>query len=474
MGKHNRERRAAKRRARARRPDTSSHVGNRRSAHRDGAGGPHDTTATGGGEPLGVDGFLAVLRAAIRHGGELDLLADRTLDDAATAADPAVRAEVTRTLRSLISGLLWRAFEGGWQPSDLVAVVRRTLKPAHVQLVSAELLRPPQREGRASAIPVAPPPTWQAQLDQIAGDAGLDPPFGEAPLGASLPDSAAGDVERWRLVVAVAHLLDRLPSIPVLVPPPSAWVAGHGGPAGAAGLDPKVLGKVRALLAKAESTTFAAEAEALTAKAQDLMARHALDQAVLDAAADAAAVGPGPHRAGPESRRLWIDNPYTDAKSMLLHHVAAANRCQSVMTTGLGFATVFGFAVDLDAVELLFTSLLVQATSAVLQAGSHVDGRGRSRTRSFRQSFWVSYASRIGQRLERANASATAAATADHGEALLPVLASRQARVDEAVSEAFPRLTHRSISVSNRAGWVAGAVAADQADLGVHDAVPSG
>ena len=37
--------------------------------------------------------------------------------------------------------------------------------------------------------------------------------------------------------------------------------------------DEKVLGRVRALLAKAESTTFPEEAEALTAKAQELMAR---------------------------------------------------------------------------------------------------------------------------------------------------------------------------------------------------------
>ena len=44
-----------------------------------------------------------------------------------------------------------------------------------------------------------------------------------------------------------------------------------------------VLDKVRALLAKAESTTFDAEAEAFTAKAQELMARHRIDRAVFEA-----------------------------------------------------------------------------------------------------------------------------------------------------------------------------------------------
>lgn len=54
---------------------------------------------------------------------------------------------------------------------------------------------------------------------------------------------------------------------------------------------------------------------------------------------------------------------------------------------------------DLDAVELLFTSLLVQATTAMLAAGSRQDAHGRSRTRSFRQSFLAAYAQRIGERL---------------------------------------------------------------------------
>ena len=58
-----------------------------------------------------------------------------------------------------------------------------------------------------------------------------------------------------------------------------------------------------------------------------------------------------------------------------------------------------GFAGDVEAVELLFTSLLVQATAAMMRAGSRTGRNGRSRTRSFRQSFLHAYAVRIGQRL---------------------------------------------------------------------------
>jgi hypothetical protein len=56
---------------------------------------------------------------------------------------------------------------------------------------------------------------------------------------------------------------------------------------------------------------------------------------------------------------------------------------------------VIGFPADLDAVELLFTSLLVQANTAMLRAGAKRDQYGRSRTRAFRQSFLMSYAIRM-------------------------------------------------------------------------------
>src|SRR3546814_127112 len=48
------------------------------------------------------------------------------------------------------------------------------------------------------------------------------------------------------------------------------------------------LRRVQAMLAKAESTQFPAEAEALLAKAQELMSRHAIDEAMLQSAGRAA------------------------------------------------------------------------------------------------------------------------------------------------------------------------------------------
>lgn len=134
-----------------------------------------------------------------------------------------------------------------------------------------------------------------------------------------------------------------------------------------------MLARVRALLAKAESTTFDEEAEALTAKAQELIARHALDEAALHDAGD---VG------DPSVRRIPLDPPYAKAKAFLLNEVADANRCRAVHSDDCGWVTVFGYDGDLHAVELLTTSLFAQATAAMARHGSRRDATGRSRTRS--------------------------------------------------------------------------------------------
>jgi len=137
-----------------------------------------------------------------------------------------------------------------------------------------------------------------------------------------------------------------------------------------------------------------------------------------------------------------------------------------VWTESYGFSTVFGFPGDIDIVEMLYTSLLVQATRAMTAAGSVRDATGRSRTRSFRQSFLISFARRIGERLQAATAQAAVDAESEHGGALLPVLAGRTTAVEEAFAAVFPDLVSKASRVSNWEGWVAGRVAADQAHLG--------
>jgi hypothetical protein len=223
-------------------------------------------------------------------------------------------------------------------------------------------------------------------------------------------------------------------------------------------LDPKLLAKVRGLLAKAESTTFPEEADALTAKAQELMARHAIDAALLD--------GAGPGDATPGRRTIVIDPPYASAKSSVLGAVAAANRCQVIVAGNDDLAHVFGFDVDLDVTEVLYTSLLLQATAEMTAAGPQVDHLGRSRTRAFRHAFLLAFAGRVGQRLHEASRATVDEVDATSGGTLVPVLAGREEAVASAVRAAFPHARARRLSVSSAEGVRAGHQAGDRADIG--------
>jgi hypothetical protein len=161
--------------------------------------------------------------------------------------------------------------------------------------------------------------------------------------------------------------------------------------------------------------------------------------------------------------------------------VAQANRCRVVWSKEVGLVTVIGFPADLDAVELLFTSLLVQANTAMLRAGGKQDAYGRSRTRAFRTSFLVSYAIRIGERLSEAaghaeeeavaeQRAATAAGGRSGGTDLVPFLAARHQAVDDAVDEMFgDGLTRsRAVRATDAEGWTSGRAAADLASLHNH------
>ena len=224
------------------------------------------------------------------------------------------------------------------------------------------------------------------------------------------------------------------------------------------------LQRIRALLAKAEATTFEHEAEAFTAKAQELMARYRIEQALIDSAASESGAEPG-------SRRIEVPNPYASAKALLLAVIADANGCTAVWSKARGESTVFGFPPELTAVDSLFTSLLVQATAALQRHGSKRDRFGRNRTKRFRHSFLMAFAGRIGERLREVVDETVAQAQAQVGVALVPVLGDRAEAARRAADAAFPSVGRLRTSVSDGEGWYAGRVFADQAELGRGQAV---
>jgi hypothetical protein len=215
-----------------------------------------------------------------------------------------------------------------------------------------------------------------------------------------------------------------------------------------------VLGKIRRLLAKAESTEFNAEAEALYAKAHELMTRHSIDHARVQSSSG---------RADVATRRVLIDDPYAAQRRVLLVEVAAACGCQVLSSARVGLCTVFGMAEDVEATELLYTSLLLQATQAVTAAADTPRGAPAATVAAYRRSFFVGFACRVGDRLQKIRAAVIAESSEQTGD-LLPVLADREALIDAAVSEYSTR-TLRGPRVSNASGLIAGEAAGARASL---------
>ena len=337
---------------------------------------------------------------------------------------------------------LWQR---GWLPYDVREIVSRSLDESATSLVVdvIALSCSPHVESTVH-------PRWRRQLDEIGASVWWEGPLLEAWATRHIETRSYAE----RTAAELLKFLGRLPSLPQILPLPGDALMS----AVRAGLDPKVLNRVRGLLAKAESTAFPEEAEALSAKAQELMNRHALERAVLDADLPALAT----------SRRLWLDKSYFKEKSQLVHVVAEAFRSRAVAYDGFGFVALVGDEVDLESVELLSTSLLVQATRAMVAAGGRAGKGSEARSRPFRKSFLVAYASRIGERL-------TPDVPEAEDERLLPVLANRKQAVDTLFSEMFTRTRTSRVTVRSAAGWGAGRAAADAADIGTgRGAVTSG
>jgi Protein of unknown function (DUF2786) len=223
------------------------------------------------------------------------------------------------------------------------------------------------------------------------------------------------------------------------------------------------LATVRKLLAKAERAATAAESEIYTAKAVELMARHGIDAALL------AAADPGRDEIGP--LRIAMQDPYSAGKARLLGWTAAALGCRWVLHGAwagkVAAVTVFGHASDRERVEVLYTSLLLQATAQLVRIRPPWPGESVA---AYRRSWLEGFAAQVHRRLveaeERAAGAAARAPDDSPGRGVALVLADRRRHVDQQFATEFPGLATLRPSVLSGSGRGAGALAGQRADLG--------
>ncbi|MQA63983.1 MAG: DUF2786 domain-containing protein [Actinophytocola sp.] len=453
MGKRNREKRAAKRRDRRRQgatPPGSAGGTHRREFPWEAGNGTDDPDR---GEPFSqpppptTEALAIMILGAAQDYQAGDAGSPNRCAAQLSAREFAGQRTVAIAAAIAFATMIDKAWKSGWLPIDVVELIKRRSNEAAVSLLVDAIAA-----DTAEHAPATVPARWAAQVEQL--DATVWWRHDEPHLMQWMARYRAGMRETLVAAIELLGRLMTLPKLPRILPLPGT--ASRDAATSAAGVNQKVLARVRGLLAKAESTEFPEEAEALSAKAQELMNRHAFERALLDADAH--------HQQSATSIRMWLDNPYAEAKSHLVAAIADANRCRSVFYAKIGFVALVGEEMDLEITELLATSLLVQATRAMVAEGSQTTFTGTSRTRSFRRSFLISYAVRIGERLADAG---TRAHDPVEDARLLPVLAARSRVVEETFEEMIGETVRKRVSISNGAGWDAGRTAADRADLDI-------
>lgn len=192
----------------------------------------------------------------------------------------------------------------------------------------------------------------------------------------------------------------------------------------------KKLRQIQVLLdLAADERTPEGEREAAMARAMTLMATHGVTEMMVDAR----------KRAQTDElirKRIPMSDPYSREKMMLAMEIGHALNCRSTYQywgRSVTSITLFGFRSDIERVEMLYTSLLLQAVREVRDARPRWWSPTAAETRSFRRNFLVAFGRRVGVRLTLAEQAAREEYDREHtnaeaGTAL--VLATRETKVE--------------------------------------------
>lgn len=222
--------------------------------------------------------------------------------------------------------------------------------------------------------------------------------------------------------------------------------------------DPQ-LERIRKLLAKAEDPAVTeAEAEAYNKKAAELVARYGIDQAMLaEAGASVDDIG---------TLTIPMNDPYSRDKASLLTSVAYPLRCRTLLHRvgqKVESVTVFGYQSDLGRVELLFTSLLLQAGTQLnrVRPGGFFPGESLA---AYRRTWLHGFARAVHERLSLAEQEAVRTAAPGARSAEL-VVRDRSALVQHRFDEEYGDLRSAAPRRLSGSGYLDGHDAGTKANL---------
>ncbi|GAB3690065.1 DUF2786 domain-containing protein [Corynebacterium nasicanis] len=347
-----------------------------------------------------------------------------SFDDAPSSAPSSTDAYRT-ALQTLVIDRLVHLAREGWTPDDIRHVLGHTVDP-HLRfaLRTATMVAP----DRVSAI-------WTRQSRPPAPRTSRSTPLPELE---SLWDSLSSDLPP---LGGTADLIDL------------AALQNAEGSQALSTEQVRARKRISGLLKKAESTTFAHEAESLVAKAQQLRQRYRIDSLDPDIPDDMV------------TARLHLSAPWVRFQHLLLSNIAVSNSCRAVLLGNVDISSLVGHPDDVRYTAELFTSLNRQRDYYMRHSPGAADAALRGETAAYRRSFLQTYAYRIGDLLTEATTSTTV--STEEVASALPVLARRSALAEDAFARNFPGST--SLTMGHRfhaPGATDGIHAAERSHLG--------
>lgn len=205
----------------------------------------------------------------------------------------------------------------------------------------------------------------------------------------------------------------------------------------------KIIDRVLKLLEKAESTTFDEEAKAFTEKAYELLAKHHIDEAMLDATRERSADAIVGETVTMRGAYRFEHADLFGSVGIALGFRAIANH-NNVRGDRTSMCTWVGWRSEIDTGRMLHASLEVQLVAAALrwrkERKSRIPSESSCNRYQSQRSFMTGYISSVYDRLLAARRRAEQTADSESSEgtgSVALVLVDRRKQVDQFVDKWF-------------------------------------
>jgi hypothetical protein len=221
-----------------------------------------------------------------------------------------------------------------------------------------------------------------------------------------------------------------------------------------------IVERINKLLAKAERTDNSEEAEAFFSKAAALQSKHAIDEIMLNAAA-------GNKRDDIITKEYPLSGSYAKAHILMLHVLSKPLNCKVIQyKRGTKItAKVHGFRSDIERLDILFSSVLIQAARQLKPWAKEHTHAGMTAAEKYqrRKSYLIGFGEGAAKKLQESMTTAVEEAK-EPGVGL--VLVDRKQQVEDSCRDTFGRLGRARATKTDYAAVGHGQRAGRNADVG--------